>query len=106
MIDPVVFAKAMADETRQHIMRQLCCQWLCVGDIVGCCGVSQPTVSHHLGILRDAGLVNVRRDGKQVFYCLNQEAVALCCGALMQTFAPEKIEVATEDGAGTADATA
>jgi ArsR family transcriptional regulator len=98
MIDPVMFAKAMADETRQHIMRQLCCQWLCVGDIVCTTGVTQPTVSHHLGILREAGLVNVRRDGKQVFYCLNQDAVAICCGALMQTFAPEKVEVAANNG--------
>ncbi|KPK09695.1 MAG: hypothetical protein AMJ56_10120 [Anaerolineae bacterium SG8_19] len=55
-------------------------------------GVSQPTVSHHLGILREAGLVSTRREGKQVFYTLNQDAVAVCCGMLMQNFAPEKLE--------------
>jgi ArsR family transcriptional regulator len=80
----------MADDTRQHIMRLLCCQWLCVSDVVKKTGVSQPTVSHHLSILRDAGLVNARRQGKQVFYTLNQESVAVCCGILMQRFAPEK----------------
>lgn len=91
-MDSVTFAKAMADNTRQQIMRLLCCQWICVGDIVEKTGVSQPTVSHHLGILREAGLVDTRREGKQVFYTLNQEAVAVCCGMLMQNFAPEKVE--------------
>ena len=101
-MDSVTFAKAMADETRQKIMRLLCCQWMCVGDVVSHTGVSQPTVSHHLGILREAGLVTSRREGKQVFYTLNQDAVAVCCGMLMENFAPEKvtaIEVNTESGA-------
>lgn len=90
-IDPILFAKAMADETRQAIMRHLCCQWLCVGDVVERVGaVSQPTVSHHLSVLREAGLVHTRREGKQVFYSLNQDAVAVCCGQLMAVFAPER----------------
>ncbi|MFN2222450.1 MAG: ArsR/SmtB family transcription factor [Candidatus Promineifilaceae bacterium] len=93
MIDSVTFAKAMADQTRQEIMRLLCCRWLCVGDVVDQMGVSQPTVSHHLAILRDAGLVITRREGKQIFYTLNQDAVAVCCGVLMQNFAPERIGV-------------
>ena len=94
MIDSVTFAKAMADQTRQQIMRLLCCQWLYVSDIVTKTGVTQPTVSHHLGILRDAGLVNTRREGKQVFYTLNQDAVAVCCGVLLEDFAPEKVDAA------------
>lgn len=89
-VNSVTFAKAMADETRQKIMQQLCCQWLCVGDVVDKMGVTQPTVSHHLAILREAGLVFTRREGKQVYYTLNQGAVASCCGNLMQTFAPEE----------------
>lgn len=91
-MDSVSFAKAMADTTRQQIMHLLCCEWICVGDIVDQTGVSQPTVSHHLAILREAELVNTRREGKQVFYSLNQDAVAVCCGMLMQNFAPEKVE--------------
>ena len=91
-INSVTFAKAMADETRQQIMSFLCCHWMCVSDIVDKTGVTQPTVSHHLGILREADLVNTRRSGKQVFYTLNQDAVALCCGNLMQIFAPNKVE--------------
>ena len=91
-IDSVTFAKAMADETRQQIMKMLCCDCLCVNDIVERTGVTQPTVSHHLSILRETNLVNTRREGKQVFYTLNQDAVALCCGTLLQDFAPDKIE--------------
>ncbi len=90
-MNSLAFAKAMADDTRQQIMSMLCCQWLCVGDVVDKLGnVSQPTVSHHLAILRDAGLVHTRRDGKQIYYSLNQDAVAVCCGMIMQNFAPEK----------------
>ena len=91
MVDPVKYGKAIADETRQKIMLHLCCRWLCVSDVVDVLGqVSQPTVSHHLSVLREAGLVHTRREGKQIFYSLNQDAVAFCCGALMQKFAPEK----------------
>src|SRR3972149_705593 len=88
-VNPVEFAKAIADDTRQKIMGLCCCCWLSVGEIVEKTSVSQPTVSHHLAILRDAGLVNVRHEGKQTFYSLNQERVASCCGPLMVTLAPE-----------------
>ena len=87
--DPVLFAKAIADETRQKIMSECCCCWLSVNEIVQKMEVSQPTVSHHLAILRDAGLVNIREEGKQTFYTLNQESLAVCCGRIMLKFAPE-----------------
>ena len=87
--NPVLFAKALADETRQKIMKLVCCQWLSVNQIVEQLDVSQPTVSHHLALLRETGLVNVREEGKQTFYSLNQERVAFCCGQLMLNFAPE-----------------
>ena len=87
--NPVLFAKALADETRQKIMNLVCCQWLSVNEIVEQLNVTQPTVSHHLSILRDASLVSVREEGKQTFYSLNQERVAFCCGQLMLKFAPE-----------------
>ncbi len=87
--NPVLFAKALADETRQKIMSLCCCKWLSVNEIVEQLNVSQPTVSHHLAILREAGLVNVRNEGKQAFYSLNQESMATCCGRLVLKFAPE-----------------
>ena len=93
--NPVMFAKALADETRQKIMYLVCCQWLSVNEIVEQLHVTQPTVSHHLALLREAGLVNVREEGKQTFYALNQERVAFCCGQLMIKFAPETETTAT-----------
>ena len=89
--DPVLFAKALADETRQKIMKICCCKWLSVNEIVEQTSVSQPTVSHHLAILREAGLVEVRQDGKQTFYRLNQNQITVCCGELRTTFASNLI---------------
>jgi DNA-binding transcriptional ArsR family regulator len=88
-VNPVVFAKAIADDTRQKIMTECCCCWVSVGDLASKLQVTQPTVSHHLAVLRDAGLVNSREEGKQTFYTLNQEKIAVCCGQLMIKFAPE-----------------
>ena len=88
--DPVSFGKAIADETRQKIMKLLCCRELCVNDLVAELGnVSQPTVSHHLQILRAAELVDTRRDGKQIYYTLRQQAIANCCLVIAQEYAPE-----------------
>ncbi|MDH3943012.1 MAG: metalloregulator ArsR/SmtB family transcription factor [Anaerolineae bacterium] len=86
---PVTFARALADDTRQSIMELTCCRWMNVSEIQAEVGVSQPTVSHHLAILREAGLVQVRSEGKHTYYSLNQENVVMCCGKLMLTFAPE-----------------
>lgn len=90
-VDPVLFAKALADETRQEIMKRLCCCWLNVNDLVEQMEgrVNQPTVSHHLKKLEEAGLVEVRQEGRYRFYTLNQERLTVCCGALVTTFAPE-----------------
>ena len=88
--DPVLFAKAISDDTRQKIMSECCCCELSVSEIVEKMEVSQPTVSHHLAILREAGLVTIREEGKQTFYTLNQDQVVYCCGQLMVKFAPEE----------------
>ena len=86
---PVEFAKALADDTRQKIMTLVCCRWLSVNEIVEQLNVTQPTVSHHLAVLRDADLVQVREEGKQTFYSLNQERMATCCSNLVLNFAPD-----------------
>lgn len=97
-LSPIEFAKALADDTRQTIMRFCCCEWRSVSEIVEHTGVSQPTVSHHLAILRDAGLVTPRPEGRQTYYTLDQQQVAVCCGQLMQVFAPEsQATVAVKD---------
>jgi ArsR family transcriptional regulator, arsenate/arsenite/antimonite-responsive transcriptional repressor len=93
-VDPVVFAKALADDTRQEIMKYLCCAWLSVNDVVEKLGgkVKQPTVSHHLKQLEDANLVIVRQKGRQRFYTLNQDQLTVCCGTLVRAFAPDYAE--------------
>jgi len=62
-------------------------------------GVSQPTVSHHLALLREANLVRVRPEGRQTFYLLNQDQMADCCGRLMLRYAPD-VAAAGEGGKG------
>jgi ArsR family transcriptional regulator len=88
-VDTVEFAKALADVTRQKIMAICCCRELSVNEIVEALDVTQPTVSHHLAILRRAGLVHTRRRGKQVLYTLNQESLADGCCQVAVVFAPD-----------------
>ncbi|MCJ7568017.1 MAG: metalloregulator ArsR/SmtB family transcription factor [Anaerolineales bacterium] len=88
-VDTVEFAKALADQTRQKIMAICCCELLSVNDIVAKIHVAQPTVSHHLKILKTAGLVRSERRGKQVLYTLNQERMAEGCCQVAENFAPE-----------------
>ncbi len=46
-----------------------------MGDIVASLGLEQPSVSKHLGVLRNVGLVQVRRDGRRMLYRINAEAI-------------------------------
>lgn len=96
-IDTVEFAKALADETRQKIMGICCCEWRSVNDIVDKLDVAQPTVSHHLKVLKNAGLVKSERRGKQVMYTMDQERLAQGCCRVAENFAPEqRIELQIE----------
>jgi ArsR family transcriptional regulator len=92
--NPVLFAKALADDTRQEMLRHLCCVWLSVNDLVDKLGgkVKQPTVSHHLKLLEEADLVHVRQEGRQRFYTLNQKQMTVCCGLLVSRFAPDYVD--------------
>ena len=60
--------KALGDETRLRILESLLTGEKCVTDLVQELKCSQPHASHHLRILRDSGLVEGHRDGKQVCY--------------------------------------
>jgi len=68
--DPeILLLAALADPTRLEILRQLAgSAEVCACDFTDCCDVSQPTVSHHLKVLRDAGVVTSERRGNWVFY--------------------------------------
>jgi DNA-binding transcriptional ArsR family regulator len=93
-IDCVEFCKALADETRQHILQMLMEREMSVGEIVEAFQTSQPTISHHLNVLRQFGLVVSRKEGKQVFYSVDHNNVVECCGRLIAKFDPGK-EVCT-----------
>ena len=90
-IDCVAFCKALADETRQRILEMLLERELCVGDIVDAFDMSQPTISHHLSVLKQFGLVTSRKEGKQVFYTVNHDNVVACCGRLIAKFDAQEV---------------
>ena len=64
--------KALSDETRLRILKLLENGELCVCHIVAAVDMSQSKVSFHLKVLKDAGLVKDRRDGKWMHYRLNE----------------------------------
>ena len=84
--DCVEFCKAIGDDTRQEILRLLMAGEKSVNEIVDAFSMSQPTISHHLNILKRFHLVSSRKEGKQVFYAINRDRVVECCGKLMAKF--------------------
>ena len=73
------YFKAFSDPTRLRILKLLASKEMSVNEIVKKIGLSQPTVSRHLSILREAEVVSDRRDGQQIFYSLNKKSVESCC---------------------------
>jgi DNA-binding transcriptional ArsR family regulator len=66
---------AIAESRRRDILVYLISRERPVGDIVAALRVGQPSVSKHLKVLRDVGLVQVRREGRQMFYRTHVEAI-------------------------------
>ena len=76
-MDEVKILQAIAEPTRLAIVRQLASAGeVCACDFTDCCGVSQPTVSHHLKVLREAGVVSCERRGTWIYYRLEPKAAA------------------------------
>ncbi len=65
----------LADPNRILILYALAETSLCVGDLVTSIGLSQPSISHHLRVLRERGLVTSRREGQNVVYTLSDPRV-------------------------------
>jgi DNA-binding transcriptional ArsR family regulator len=79
---------ALADPTRLEILRELAASpEVCACDFTTCCDVSQPTVSHHLKVLRDAGAVVSERRGNWVFYRIAPNLIERL-GGIAQTLVP------------------
>jgi DNA-binding transcriptional ArsR family regulator len=74
---PDILFSTLADPTRRAIFERLCREGeQTVGAITARAGVSQPAVSKHLGVLKQAGLVRDRRDGRQIHYGAQLSALA------------------------------
>lgn len=80
------FYKALGDEARLKILEMLVDREMCVCEIIDRLNLSQPAVSHHLKTLKHAGLVNDVRDGKWIYYSLND-------GVFQDVFAAEDMEI-------------
>lgn len=76
-LDPDVrLFQALGDPTRLAILRQLAASsGVCACDFTDCCDVAQPTVSHHLKVLRESGWVRTERRGSNIYYHLRPEAI-------------------------------
>ncbi len=68
--------KAFSDENRLHILSLLLPGERCAGKLLDDLHIGQSTLSHHMKILCDAGIVNGRKEGKWVHYSINQSGVA------------------------------
>ncbi|MGV6828333.1 MAG: ArsR/SmtB family transcription factor [Flavobacteriales bacterium] len=76
-IDIATLAKVFAHPARIAIINFIAKQNSCIcGDIVEEVGLSQPTISQHLQVIKQAGLINGTFEGKSICYCLNSEKIA------------------------------
>jgi ArsR family transcriptional regulator len=68
--------KALSDPTRLKIVNALILSEMCVCDISALLNMNQPAISHHLKVLRQTQLIKYRRNGKIVYYSLDDEHIA------------------------------
>ena len=73
----VAFAKALADTTRLRVVAALRDHELCVCELCDALETTQSTLSTHLTLLRDAGLVRTRKEGKWIYYALSADVTPL-----------------------------
>ncbi|MTI71127.1 MAG: winged helix-turn-helix transcriptional regulator [Firmicutes bacterium] len=75
MEDKIEIFKALSDKNRLLILDMLSCGELCACDIIKGLDLTQPTISHHMKILKSSGLVNGHKKGKWMIYSINEEVV-------------------------------
>ncbi|MBR1851797.1 MAG: winged helix-turn-helix transcriptional regulator [Lachnospiraceae bacterium] len=74
-INTAKMLKAMSDPKRLRIVDMLSCGELCACKILEEFHITQPTLSHDMRVLVEAGIVTDRREGKNIYYTLDQEAL-------------------------------
>jgi len=102
-----IFA-ALAHPTRRQILQDLKDGELPAGEIAARFNATGPTISRHLAVLRQAGLVTERREANRILYSLVGERLALSVGDFLSTVCPEQIVMreVRKRGAGQAEARA
>ena len=91
--------KALGDETRLEIVRMLASKERCVCAFLNAFNMTQPAISNHLRVLREAGVVLDARDGRWIFYRLNPEAfkaIESFCGITLPDAEPVRIDPLSE----------
>ena len=93
MTSPDLF-RALADPTRRAVFERLAAEELSVSDLTARFSVSQPAISQHLALLRDAGLVEERREGRRSFYRAKADGLAPLASWLdrYRAFWPARVE--------------
>lgn len=91
--------RALSDPRRFHVMRALMRAELCVCEVIDELGVTQSLASHHLGVLRRAGLIRGRRDAQWVYYSVNPEKLRVLARAFGALFDPEHLGPSARYGA-------
>lgn len=94
----VSFFKAGCDEHRQRILAVVRKhKRINAHNILKYLDISQPTLSHHLKILKEANLLRAEKEGKEVFFSLHQENITDCCNDFMKELTPSSTAVSKKN---------
>lgn len=78
--------KTLSNPDRVLLLCQLSQGEMNVGELEALVGIAQPTLSQQLSVLRDEGLVSTRREGKNIYYCINSPQAIAVMGVLYSQF--------------------
>lgn len=79
--------QALSDKTRQEIIMVFTSnKELCANDIANNFSLSRPTISHHLNLMKRIGILNSRKDGKEMYYSLNKSYLVDTLKMIIKSF--------------------
>ena len=82
--------KVLANEDRLLLLCQLSQGEMCVSELEECLDIRQPTLSQQLGILRGEGVVDTRRDGKNIYYSVRAPELLQILAVLYRLYCPKE----------------
>ena len=82
--------KLLANEDRLLLLCQLSQGEMCVSELEEALGIHQPTLSQQLGVLRGEGVVDTRREGKNIFYSIAEPALLEILAVLYRIYCPKE----------------